>query len=181
MPTPNKIEELKQVTLERHSLLDGVFCMADGLKLMFEQHADLDKQSMYHCTVSVIVDPENPQQFWESGSYGGPGVVRTGDGGRTFQALGQPSVDNAFGHEPGGEFTLVKTWLGRDEDPTPKPDALALRYLAAHGPSLPADFAGWSGLKGAAAVLESLGEALVTRAEDGVVVGHDDERHPDVE
>lgn len=83
-------------------------------------------------------------------------------GARVWLPLVQPSVDNAFGHEPGGEFTLVKTWLGRDEDPTPKPDALALRYLAAHGPSLPADFAGWSGLKGAAAVLESLREALVT-------------------
>ena len=46
MPTAEKIEELKEVTSERHNLLDGVFCMADGLKMMFEQHADLDEQSM---------------------------------------------------------------------------------------------------------------------------------------
>jgi len=39
MPTPNKTEESKEVTLQRHSLFDGVFCMADGLKLMFEQRA----------------------------------------------------------------------------------------------------------------------------------------------
>jgi len=48
MPAPNKIEELEEATLQRHSLLDDVFCMADGLKLMFEQHADLDEQSMHH-------------------------------------------------------------------------------------------------------------------------------------
>lgn len=81
---------------------------------------------------------------------------------RMFLPLVQASSDAAFGHEPGGEFTLAKTWLGREEEAAAQPAALARRYLAAHGPSLPADFAGWSGLKGAAAVLDSLGEELVT-------------------
>ncbi|WP_374655588.1 winged helix DNA-binding domain-containing protein [Phenylobacterium sp.] len=83
--------------------------------------------------------------------------------GRMFLPLVQAASESAaFGHEPGGEFTLAKTWLGRDERAEPQPAALARRYLAAHGPSLPADFAGWSGLKGAAAVLEGLGDELAT-------------------
>lgn len=81
---------------------------------------------------------------------------------RMFLPLVQASSDASFGHEPGGRFTLAKTWLGQDEEQEPQPAALARRYLAAHGPSLPADFAGWSGLKGAAAVFEALGEELVT-------------------
>ncbi|MDP3854047.1 winged helix DNA-binding domain-containing protein [Phenylobacterium sp.] len=83
-------------------------------------------------------------------------------GVRMWLPLVQASSDTPFGHEPGGAFTLVKTWLGRDEDAAPDPLGLVRRYLAAHGPSLPADFAGWSGLKGAAALLESMGEELVT-------------------
>jgi len=83
-------------------------------------------------------------------------------GVRVWLPLVQSSVDTPFGHEPGGAFTLVRTWLGRDEDPQPQPQALARRYLAAHGPSLPADFSGWSGLKAAAAILESMGDELVT-------------------
>ena len=81
---------------------------------------------------------------------------------RMFLPLVQASSNAAFGHEPGGAFTLAKTWLGRDERLEPQPEALARRYLAAHGPSLPADFSAWSGLKGAAAIFEALGEELVT-------------------
>ncbi len=39
-------------------------------------------------TSSIVFDPTQPDRFWESGSYNGPGAVRTNDGGRTFQALG---------------------------------------------------------------------------------------------
>lgn len=83
-------------------------------------------------------------------------------GVRVWLPLVQASSDTPFGHEPGGAFTLVKTWLGRDEDAAPDPKGLARRYFAAHGPSLPADVAGWTGLKGAAALLESMGDELVT-------------------
>ena len=82
---------------------------------------------------------------------------------RIFLPLVQAASDVAtFGHEPGGRFTLARTWLGEDERAEPQPTALARRYLAAHGPSLPADFAAWSGLKGAAAVFEALGDELAT-------------------
>lgn len=81
---------------------------------------------------------------------------------RVFLPLVQAASDAQFGHEPGGEFTLAKTWLGRDEQTEPQPAALARRYLAAHGPALPADLANWSGLKAAASVLESLGDEVMT-------------------
>ena len=81
---------------------------------------------------------------------------------RMFLPLVQASSDAPFGHEPGGDFTLAKTWLGRDEREEPHPQALARRYLAAHGPSLPADFSAWSGLKAAAATFEALGGELAT-------------------
>ena len=81
---------------------------------------------------------------------------------RIFLPLVQASSGAAFGHEPGGRFILARAWLGQDERVDPQPAALARRYLAAQGPSLPADFAAWSGLKGAAAILESLGDELIT-------------------
>jgi photosystem II stability/assembly factor-like uncharacterized protein len=39
-------------------------------------------------TTTILYDPQVPNRFWEAGSYTGPGVVRTDDGGRSFQALG---------------------------------------------------------------------------------------------
>jgi photosystem II stability/assembly factor-like uncharacterized protein len=39
-------------------------------------------------TGAIVFDPESPNQFWESGPYGGAGAFRTTDGGQTFQALG---------------------------------------------------------------------------------------------
>jgi photosystem II stability/assembly factor-like uncharacterized protein len=35
-----------------------------------------------------VYDPENPNTYWESGSYNDGGVFRTDDGGATFQPLG---------------------------------------------------------------------------------------------
>ncbi len=36
----------------------------------------------------IIVDPDNPATFWESGTYNGGGVYRTDDNGVTFRQLG---------------------------------------------------------------------------------------------
>ena len=37
---------------------------------------------------AIVFDPADPQRFWESGHYGTPGIVRTADGGQTFEGLG---------------------------------------------------------------------------------------------
>jgi hypothetical protein len=79
---------------------------------------------------------------------------------RIMLPLVQVNSDNPFGHDPGGEFTLARTWLGREETTEPQPLELARRYLAAFGPATPADFSGWSGLKGAAAIFDALGGEL---------------------
>jgi photosystem II stability/assembly factor-like uncharacterized protein len=37
---------------------------------------------------AIVYDPANPAIFWESGIYGGPGIYKTTDGGKTFTRLG---------------------------------------------------------------------------------------------
>ena len=44
--------------------------------------------SISNRTSSIVFDPLNPLAFWESGTYNGPGVFRTTNGGSTFQQLG---------------------------------------------------------------------------------------------
>ena len=64
--------------------------------------------------------------------------------------------------------TTADTWLGRPVDPAPSIEAAVLRYLAAYGPSTPADFTAWSGLKGAREILERVRPQLrVFRDERG--------------
>jgi photosystem II stability/assembly factor-like uncharacterized protein len=41
-----------------------------------------------HRPTSLVVDPEHPDTFWESGNYHEWGVYRTDDGGATFHQLG---------------------------------------------------------------------------------------------
>jgi DDE superfamily endonuclease len=48
IPDDDTIEALKHAVTARHDLLTDVYCVADGLKLHFEQHSDLDEQSMYY-------------------------------------------------------------------------------------------------------------------------------------
>lgn len=37
---------------------------------------------------SLVFDPADPDRWWESGAYTGPGIYRTDDAGATFQQLG---------------------------------------------------------------------------------------------
>jgi len=48
---------------------------------------------------------------------------------------------------------LVRDWIrsGRPRDPSSAPGELASRYLVAHGPAGPQDFASWSGLRASVA------------------------------
>jgi hypothetical protein len=48
MPSDETIAALKNAVVARHNQLHDVYCVADGLKLHFQQHNDLDEQSMYY-------------------------------------------------------------------------------------------------------------------------------------
>lgn len=57
-------------------------------------------------------------------------------------------------------FTTLEAWLGEHPARDATPDPMVLRYLAAFGPAAPADVRTWSGLAGAAEILERLGPKL---------------------
>jgi winged helix DNA-binding protein len=57
-------------------------------------------------------------------------------------------------------FATLEAWLGERPARAAAPDDMVLRYLAAFGPATPADVRTWSGLAGAADILERLGPRL---------------------
>jgi Winged helix DNA-binding domain len=65
-------------------------------------------------------------------------------------------------------FTTLETWLGKRPQRVAAPDDMVLRYLTAFGPATPADVRTWSGLAGAAEILDRLRPALrVVKDETG--------------
>jgi len=63
-------------------------------------------------------------------------------------------------------FTTMESWLGERPAREAVPDDMVLRYLAAFGPATPADIRTWSGLAGAAEILERLRPQLRTLRDD---------------
>ncbi|WP_310539138.1 winged helix DNA-binding domain-containing protein [Phenylobacterium sp.] len=92
---------------------------------------------------------------------------------RQLLPLVQAASDTPYGFSPGGEFVLVKAYLGKDIMAAAEPAELLRRYLAAWGPATPADFSGWSGLKGVATLFEALGDDLVTLRDERKKVLYD--------
>lgn len=81
---------------------------------------------------------------------------------RLMLPLVQPDTEGPFGHVPGGDFVMAEAFLGERADPKPHVADLLRRYLAAHGPATPANFANWSGLQGAASVFAELEPELIS-------------------
>jgi hypothetical protein len=85
---------------------------------------------------------------------------------RLLLPLVQANSDAPYGFGAGGEFVLADTWLSSNVAAEPQPAELVRRYLAAWGPSTPADFAAWSGMKGVAPWFEALGNEVVLLRDD---------------
>ena len=51
-------------------------------------------EEIAHIVTSIVFDPEDPERFWETGMYGGGGLLTTTDGGNTFARLGLEVLDH---------------------------------------------------------------------------------------
>jgi hypothetical protein len=68
-------------------------------------------------------------------------------------------------------YDRLESWVGATLSPDPDFGQVARRYLRAFGPARPADLTTWSGVTGMKAVIDALGDELVTyRDEDGRVL-----------
>lgn len=109
-----------------------------------------------------FAEPKAFESFREALEKAGYSDVRVmAYAARQLLPLVQATSDTAYGFAPGGDFVLTQAFLGK-EVAGPAPAELLRRYLAAWGPATPADFSGWSGLKGVAPLFGALDSELVT-------------------
>jgi hypothetical protein len=67
--------------------LNGLWASIDGSE-EWAQLGQFGGDEIRNRTTNIIFDPGDPDTFWQSGIYSGPGVFRTTNGAATFEALG---------------------------------------------------------------------------------------------
>ena len=67
-----------------------------------------------------------------------------------------------WGRSGRSAFTTLESWVGAPMATGEAPDDLVMRYLKVFGPAAPADLRAWSGLPGAAEIIERLRPSLRT-------------------
>jgi photosystem II stability/assembly factor-like uncharacterized protein len=66
----------------------GLWASTNGGMIWSRLGTGAGSATVMNGTAQIVYDPRNPATFWEAGSYFGPGVFRTDNGGATFVALG---------------------------------------------------------------------------------------------
>ena len=66
----------------------GLWASEDGGEVWYQLGTGEDSASIINGVAVITFDPQNPDVFWEAGTYYGGGVYRTDDGGETFRQLG---------------------------------------------------------------------------------------------
>jgi hypothetical protein len=116
---------------------------------------------------------EKPRTFSELGTllsphWPGHTPAALAQGVRALVPLVQVPPRAVWGAAGQALHTSAESWLGRSLDPSPSPDAMVKRYLAAFGPASTADAQAWSGLTGLREVFDRLRPGLRTfRDESG--------------
>jgi photosystem II stability/assembly factor-like uncharacterized protein len=67
--------------------LQGLWVTEDGGASWERLGTGEDSAEIRHRLSAVVYDPDDPDTYWESGTYHDPGVYRTDDGGTTFEPL----------------------------------------------------------------------------------------------
>jgi photosystem II stability/assembly factor-like uncharacterized protein len=77
--------------------LQGLWANEDGTDTWTQLGQGEGSDEITNRLTSIVRDPDQPDTFWQSGTYNGGGVYRTDDNGQTFQQLG-----DAFHSDLGG-------------------------------------------------------------------------------
>ncbi len=69
--------------------LKGLWSSIDAGQTWNELGTGAKSDMVINRTSAIVFDPDHPEQFWESGLYGGIGVFKTTDNGKTLLGLGE--------------------------------------------------------------------------------------------
>ena len=135
------------------------------------QLAGIDTEALASAGRALV--EEEPRTFSELGTLLSPGwpghpPAALAQGVRALVPLVQVPPRAVWGATGQALHTSAESWLGRSLDPSPAPDAMIKRYLAAFGPATTADAQAWSGLTRLSEVIDRLRPGLRTfRDESG--------------
>jgi hypothetical protein len=108
---------------------------------------------------------EQPRTFSELGAllsprWPGHPPAALAQGVRALVPLVQVPPRAVWGAAGQARHTSAESWLGRPLDPSPSPEAMIRRYLAAFGPASVADAQAWSGLTRLREIIDRLRPGL---------------------
>ena len=128
-----------------------------------KQLAGIDSEALASAGRALV--EEKPRTFSELGTllaprWAGHTPAALAQGVRALVPLVQVPPRAVWGAAGQALHTSAESWIGRSLDPSPSPDAMVKRYLAAFGPATAADAQAWSGLTRLGEVMDRLRPGL---------------------